>query len=297
MGKSFIFRGVGTAIVTPFCESGIDFDTFGTLIDQQVEYADAIIVAGTTGEAPTLTEGERDALLSFALARVDGRIPVIMGTGSNDTSHAIQLTRRACALGADGVLCVTPYYNRGTREGIRQHFLMLAEAASVPVIVYNVPARTGTNLTLGDYEALLTHENILGVKEAEENAEKLFTLCEKFGEGCAIYTGSDAFLLPALSLGAAGVISVVSNLFPGVVHAVIRSYESGDVAGARQRFSAIFPLCRLLFEETSPAPVKEALRHQGYGNGECRLPLTPPTPALSSRLAVEISRSTKGGIS
>lgn len=290
MEKNFVFRGVGTAIVTPFRDGKIDFDTFGRLIDLQKEGADALIVAGTTGEAPTLTEKERDALLSFAVARVEGGMPVIMGTGSNDTAHAVHLAKRAHVLGADGVLVVTPYYNRGTREGIRRHFLNIAEKTDAPVILYNVPARTGCNLTLSDYEELFRHPNIVGVKEAEESCEKFFGLCEAHGKEKAIYTGSDSFLLPALAFGSAGVISVLSNLYPQKVHAVIRAFVCGDIAGARRSYAAIFPLCRLLFGETSPAPVKEALRQLGYGNGECRLPLTPPSKTLSELLASEISR-------
>ena len=290
MGKKLLFRGVGTAIITPFCAEGIDFDTFGRLIDVQTEYADAIIVAGTTGEAPTLSDAERDELLAFAVARVDGRLPIIMGTGANDTARALALTRRASDLGADGVLVVAPYYNRGTREGVRRHFLSVAEASKAPVLLYNVPARTGGSLSLEDYEALLTHPNIAGVKEAEENAEKFFALCEAFGKECAIYTGSDSFLLPSLALGGDGVISVVSNLYPAKLHAALRAFVCGDISLSRRCFAELFPLCRLLFRETSPAPVKEALRLMGYGNGECRLPLTRPTAALSALLKTEISR-------
>lgn len=290
LAKNYIFRGVGTALVTPFLDGEIDYKTLGALIDTQVEYVDALIVAGTTGEAPTLTEDERDALLTFTLARVNGKIPVIMGTGSNDTRRAVHLAKRASALGADGVLAVTPYYNRGTREGIQRHFLSIAEESKVPVILYNVPARTGGNLSSEDYAALLPHPNIVGVKEAEENTEKFFSLSEDFGKDAAIYTGSDAFLLPSLALGGAGVISVVSNLYPMTVHAVIRAFVCGDIAGARRTYAAIFPLCRLLFKETSPSPVKEALRQIGFGNGECRLPLTAPTTALKVLLEREISR-------
>lgn len=288
MGKSYLFRGVGTAIVTPFLGGRIDFDTFGRLIDLQKEEADALIVAGTTGEAPTLSDGERDALLTFAIERVGGKIPVIMGTGSNDTARAVALSKRASRLGADGVLVVTPYYNRGTGEGLRRHFLKIAEEAGAPIILYNVPARTGGNLSFADYEALLSHPNIVGVKEAEESTEKFFMLCEAFGENKAVYTGNDTSLLPALALGGAGVISVVSNLYPGKVRAVIRAFTCGDIAGARRGYASLFPLCRLLFRETSPAPVKEALRILGYGSGECRLPLTAPTEALSRLLASEL---------
>lgn len=297
LAKKVLFRGIGTAIITPFTEGEIDFNTFGRLIDEAVAHADALIVAGTTGEAPTLTEKERDALLSFALARTEGRIPVIMGTGSNDTAHAVTLARRACDMGADGVLVVTPYYNRGTREGIKKHFLHIAEASDSPVILYNVPARTGSTLTLADYEALLPHPNILGVKEAEENTEKFFLLCEEFGKEKQIYTGSDAFLLSAMALGGAGVISVAANAFPEKLKRIFCAFEEGDTALSRRLFGEILPLIRLLFTETSPAPIKEALRVLGYGNGECRLPLTPPTPLLCARLHAEIFRLTSTPLS
>lgn len=290
MGKNFIFRGVGTAIVTPFSEDGIDYGALGRMIDAQVESANALIVAGTTGEAPTLTEKERDELLTFAIARIEGKIPVIMGTGANDTSHAVRLSKRASSLGADGVLVVTPYYNRGTREGIKRHFLSIAEESAAPVILYNVPARTGCNLTLADYEGILPHPNVAGVKEAEENVEKFFALCEAFGREKAVYTGSDAFLLPSLALGGAGVISVLSNLYPDRVHMTIRSFVRGDIAGARRTYAKLSPLCSLLFRETSPAPVKEALKQMGYGNGSCRLPLSAPSDGLCAEIKREISR-------
>ncbi len=295
--KNFLFRGVGTALVTPFLGDNLDLSAFGRLIDFQKEYADALIVAGTTGEAPTLSARERDTLLSFAIERKGNSLPIIMGTGSNDTKEAIARTRRAAELGADGALVVAPYYNRGTTEGVRRHFLSIAEASPIPLILYNVPARTGGSLTLADYEALLPHPNILGVKESEESTEKFFLLTERYGETCAIYTGSDSFLLPSLALGGDGVISVVSNLFPGTLHAVIRASLSGDLTRARRYFADLFPLCRLLFAETSPAPVKEALRLLGFGNGESRLPLTPPTPSLCAALSAEISRLSALGLS
>lgn len=297
MGKKALFYGVGTAVVTPFTDTGIDFETLGRVIDLQKEYADAIIVAGTTGEAPTLTEKERDALLSFTLERTAGVIPVIMGTGSNDTAHAVRLTKRASLLGACGVLSVTPYYNRGTREGVRTHFLKIAEASDTPVILYNVPARTGSNFTFEDYAAILPHENIVGIKEAEEDCTKVLALTTAFGDSCALYTGSDTFLLPALALGGAGVISVVSNLYPAMLHSSIRAFMQGDSREARRIFAELLPLCRLLFAETSPAPVKEALRLLGYGNGCCRLPLSSVTPLLSARLGAEIFRLSDKGIS
>ncbi len=282
-----IFRGVGTALVTPFKEGGIDFDAFGRLIDAQIPWADALIVAGTTGEAPTLSEAERDELLCFAIARTEGKLPIIMGTGSNDTRHAVHLTKRAAALGAQGALVVTPYYNRGTREGIRRHFLAVAEASDIPAIVYSVPSRTGCSLSLADYESILSHPNICGVKEAQESAE---VFCHLASLGTAVYSGSDAFLLPALSLGAVGVISVLSNVLPRRVKAVIDAFGRGENDAACRRFADIAPLCSLLFKETSPAPVKEALRLLEIGDGSCRLPMTAPGASLAAELKAEISR-------
>lgn len=287
MENNYIFQGVGTALITPFREGGIDFDAFGRLIDAQMPWADALIVAGTTGEAATLTDTERDELLCFALARTEGKLPIIMGTGSNDTAHAVRLTKRAAALGAHGALVVTPYYNRGTTEGMRRHFLAVAEGSNIPIIAYNVPSRTGCSLSLADYEAILPHQNICGVKEAKEDAEVFLRLSSL---GAAVYSGSDAFLLPALSLGALGVISVVSNVVPARVKAVILAFLQGENEKACRLFRDIAPLCSLLFKETSPAPVKEALRLCGIGDGCCRLPMTPPSPSLAHELAIEISR-------
>ena len=277
MEKNILFRGVATALVTPFCKNGIDFAAYEKLLLTQRE-ASALVVAGTTGEAPTLSERERDALLSFTLEKNGGRLPVIMGAGSYDTAHAVHFVKRAAALGASGVLCVTPYYNKGTRMGVRQHFLLLAEASEIPVILYNVPSRTGVNLSLADYEELLSHPNVAGVKEAEDSAEKFACLSKHFGAIKGIYTGNDAFLLPALSLGADGVISVASNIIPKHICSVFECFEKGDVESARRRFLSVHPIIRALFRETNPTPVKTALAMLGIGNGECRLPLTSAEP-------------------
>ena len=297
MEKKRLFFGVGTALVTPFCDDGIDFDTLGRLLEmQRAAGVSAVVVAGTTGEAPTLTDRERDALLSFTLECVGDDMTVVMGTGCADTRRAIAYSRRAASLGAHGLLVVTPYYNRGTREGVRTHFLSIAEAVPCPTIAYNVPSRTGCDLSLADYSVILSHENVVGVKEAKEDAERFLTLCTHFGEHKRIYTGSDAFLLPSLALGGDGVISVVSGITPRTVREVIELFaEHPDKA--RALFAQIAPLVGLLFKETNPSPIKEALRRMGFGDGVCRLPLSAPSGGLCEELRVEISRLTRLKIS
>ena len=297
MEKKRLFFGVGTALVTPFCEDGIDFDTLGRLLDLQAAAGvGGVVVAGTTGEAPVLSDRERDALLSFTLDRVGDRLTVIMGTGCADTRRTLALSRRAAALGAHGLLVVTPYYNRGTREGVRTHFLSVAEAVSAPVLAYNVPSRTGCDLSLADYGVILSHENVVGIKEAKEDAQHFFALCTAFGENKRIYTGSDAFLLPSLAMGGDGVISVVSGIAPRTVQAITTLFAEHP-AKARALFAQIAPLVGLLFKETSPSPVKEALRQMGFGDGACRLPLSAPTAGLCEELRAEISRLTRFKIS
>ena len=290
MEKKRLFYGVCTALVTPFCEDGIDFDTLGQLLDiQRAAGVGAVVVAGTTGEAPVLTERERDSLLSFTLERVGEDMTVVMGTGCADTRRAIAYARRATTLGAHALLVVTPYYNRGTQEGIRTHFLSVAEAVRTPVLAYNVPARTGCDLSLADYSVILSHENVVGVKEAKEDASRFLSLCTLFGENKRIYTGSDSFLLPALALGGDGVISVASGIVPRRMREITACFrESPDKA--RALFAEIAPLAGLLFKETSPAPIKEMLRLMGYGDGACRLPLTPPSGGLCKELRAEFSR-------
>jgi 4-hydroxy-tetrahydrodipicolinate synthase len=254
------------------------------------------VVAGTTGEAPTLSERERDALLTFTLDRVGDDMTVVMGTGCADTRKTLALSRRAASLGAHGLLVVTPYYNRGTREGVRTHFLSVAEAIPCPVIAYNVPARTWSDLSLADFSVILSHENVVGVKEAKEDAARFLALCTLFGESKRIYTGSDAFLLPALALGGDGVISVVSGITPRTVTSAIELFREAPQK-SRALFAQIAPLTELLFKETSPAPIKEALRQMGYGDGTCRLPLTSPSSGLCEELRAEISRLTRLKIS
>ena len=285
-----LFEGVATALITPFKSIAVDLDVWRRLIEQQLRAGvSALVVAGTTGEAPTLSDGERDMLLVEAVKRAKGKVPVIMGCGSNDTSHAIYYAKHAEELGADAILLVTPYYNKGTREGLRTHFLYVADSVEIPIILYNVPGRTCVDLSLEDYEVLCAHPNIKGIKEASGSIEKMAGLCHAFRDRIGIYTGNDSMLLPSLALGADGVISVTSNLFPERVRRICRRFAEGDVLGAQKEAYAILRINELLFAETSPAPVKYAMSLLGFGDGEVRLPLSLPSEALQRALCREIS--------
>lgn len=286
----FIFTGVATALITPFADGGIDRESFRRLVRHQIESGvSALVVCGTTGEAATLKEVERDLLLTEALEEGEGRIPIIAGCGTNNTEESVALARRAAALGADGLLMVTPYYNKGTREGVRTHFLRVAESAHLPIILYNVPSRTGVDLSCEDYAALNEHPAIVGIKEASSDVEKAAWLCRALGRETAVYAGNDSLLLPYLSLGGAGIVSVISNLFPSEMVTVCSLYAEGRTAESRALFFRLLPLIRLLFEETNPAPVKYAMARTGYGTGEVRLPLCTVGEGLRRRLERELA--------
>ena len=286
----FVFSGAATALITPFKDGAVDREVWQRLLQDQIAQGiSALVVCGTTGEAPTLKEVERDLLLSEAVEAAEGRLPVIMGCGTNSTEHSLSLAKRAAALGADALLVVTPYYNKGTREGVRQHFLRIAEEGHLPVILYNVPGRTGVDLSLEDYAVLCEHPNIVGVKEASADCEKAGALCRMANGRFAVYSGNDTLLLPYLSLGGTGVISVVSNLYPAEIGEIIRLFENGKLNEARRLFFKLWPMMRLLFEETNPAPVKYAMSLLGYGNGELRLPLCTVGEGLRRRIFAELN--------
>lgn len=281
-----VFRGSGTALVTPFQDDRVDFDALGQLIDRQIAGgADALIISGTTGEPPTLTEAEKAALLGYALERADGRLPVIAGTGSNSTKAAVQQSVRAQRLGADALLVVTPYYNRATQQGLADHFTAIADAVEIPVILYNVPARTGVNL-LPETAALLSgHENICGVKEASGSVSQMAELARLTGDTLALYAGNDDQVLPMLALGGQGVISVAANIVPGRMHALTESWFRGDVGQCRSIQLELLPLMRALFCEVNPIPVKAALQMMGLCSDEMRLPLTALQAEKRAQLA------------
>ncbi len=274
--KNTVFTGAATAIVTPLNEDGIDFEQFGRLIDWQIEEGiDAIVAVGTTGEGSTLTDEEHKEAIKFAVERVAGRVPVIAGTGSNDVAYALDLTKYACEVGADAVLLVTPYYNKATQGGLVAMFTAIADVATKPCILYNVPSRTGCNLLPATVAKLADHPNIVGIKEACGNISQIAELCALVGDKIAVYSGNDDQIVPMMSLGAVGVISVLSNIMPRATVDICKRFSAGDVLGARKLQLDLLPLINALFSEVNPIPVKAAVSAMGYCDDYLRLPLTP----------------------
>ncbi len=289
MKKFRIFEGVGTALVTPFRDEAIDYDALSRLIDMQVAAGvEALIVGGTTGEAATLTPFEREALFCRARELAAGRIKLVLGTGTNDTAEALLRTRIAEKIGCDGVLVVTPYYNKGTEEGIFRHYLTIAEGSTLPVILYNVPSRTGVNLGLNLLSRLSEHPNIVGLKEAGDSTDRLVAL-SALGEALPLYAGNDSQIFPTLALGGAGVISVVSNILPERVKAITDEYAGGNRQESLKEQQRLLPLIRALFAETNPAPVKLAMRELRLCSGEVRLPLYEPRASTAEAVRSALS--------
>ena len=271
------FRGTGTALVTPFTDSGIDYDGFGRLIDWQIESGvEFLVVLGTTGESPVVSEAEREEMVSFAVKRVADRVPVVVGTGGNDTGHAVRSSQAAKALGADAVLVVTPYYNKPSQEGLFRHFRTVAEAAGVPVILYNVPGRTGVNLLPDTVVRLAGIEGIVALKDAsgsqaqvDETLRRLRPVRPDF----SVLSGNDDQAFHLVNAGGQGVVSVLSNIAPRETSDMIRAALDGRVAEARELHLRLFPLMKNLFMETSPMPVKYAVSRLGFCRNTLRLPL------------------------
>ncbi len=273
--KKTVFTGAATAIVTPLCESGVDYEAFGKLIDWQIEEGiDAIVSVGTTGEGSTLTDEEHKEAIRFTVDRVAGRVPVIAGTGSNDTAYAIELTKYAKEVGADAVLLVTPYYNKATQKGLIASFTAIADSADIPCILYNVPSRTGCNLLPQTVAKLAEHPNIVAIKEASGNMSQIAELVHLVGDKLDIYSGNDDQIVPILSLGGKGVISVLSNIMPKATSDMCKMFMKGDVAGARELQLRLLPLINALFCEVNPIPAKAAVAAMGYCENSVRLPLT-----------------------
>jgi len=270
--KKKIFTGSGVAIITPFTDDGVDFDKLGELIEYHInEKTDAIIICGTTGEASTMPDEEHIEVIAYTVRKVNGRIPVIAGTGSNDTRHAIQLSKKAEEVGADAILTVTPYYNKTTQEGLYRHFRVIAENISIPVILYNVPSRTNLNIDPDTVVRLAEIDNIVAIKECNLNqAGEIINRC---GDDFTVYSGEDALVLPMLSLGGKGVISVMANIIPRDTHDMVASYLSGELEKSRKIQLKALELIRALFIEVSPIPVKEAMNLMGMNVGKCRMPL------------------------
>lgn len=283
--KNTIFTGAATAIVTPLNQNGIDFDSFRKLIEWQIaEGIDAIVVAGTTGEGSTLTDEEHKAAIKFCVDTVAGRVPVIAGTGSNDIAYAISLTKYACEVGADAMLLVTPYYNKATQNGLIKSFTAVADASTKPCILYNVPSRTGCNLKPETCAVLAKHPNIVAIKEASGDISQVAAISRLCGDNLDIYSGNDDQIVPVMSLGGKGVISVLSNLLPKETSQMCHAYLEGDCKAALDMQLKYLPLIDSLFCEVNPIPVKAAMTAMGYCDNYLRLPLTPMEAANEQRL-------------
>ena len=281
-----IFRGVATAIVTPMNANGVDYENFGRLIDWQIESGiNALVIAGTTGEGSTLSDEEHREVLRFAYERIGGRVPSVAGTGSNDTAYAIELTKFACELGYDGMLVVTPYYNKATQKGLIRMFTAIADASTKPLILYNVPSRTGVNIEPSTYAALADHPNIAAIKEASGNISKVVETAALVGDKLDIYSGNDDQIVPIMSVGGQGVISVLSNVVPAETVEMCNRFFNGDVKGAAALQFELLDLTHALFCEVNPIPVKAAVAAMGYGENYLRLPLTPMEDANWTKLS------------
>ena len=285
MKEQTIFQGVATALVTPLTANGVDYEALRRLIEWQIEQGiNALVICGTTGEASTLTDEEHRQVLKFSAEVVAGRVPMIAGTGSNDASYAIELTRFACEVGYDAMLVVTPYYNKTTQKGLVAMFTAIADASTKPVILYNVPSRTGVNIEPTTYAALADHPNIWGIKEANGNLSKIVETAALVGDKLDIYSGNDDQIVPLLACGAKGVISVLSNVLPKESVEICDRYFAGDVAGAMALQTKYLPLINALFCEVNPIPVKAAMAAMGYCENYLRLPLVPMEDAHYQQL-------------
>ena len=281
-----IFKGAATALVTPMHMDGsIDYETFGRLIDWQIsEGISALVIAGTTGEGSTLSDEEHRAVMKYAAERAAGRVTMVAGTGSNDTAYAIDLSLAACEMGYDALLAVTPYYNKATQNGLVKMYETLADAVTKPLILYNVPSRTGVNIEPATYAAMADHPNIAAVKEANGNISKIVETAALVGDKLDIYSGNDDQIVPILSMGGSGVISVLSNVLPAKTVEICDRFFAGDVKGSAALQCALLPLINALFSEVNPIPVKAAMAEMGWCENFLRLPLTPMEEAHWQRL-------------
>ena len=271
-----IFKGVATAIITPLTEKGVDYEAFGRLIDWQIESGvNAIVAVGTTGEGATLSHEEHEEAIRFCIERAAGRVPIIAGTGSNETRRAIELSQRACEMGADALLVVTPYYNKVTQNGLVKMYQAISDNVDKPIIAYNVPSRTGVHMAPKTYAALAEIPNVKGIKEANGDISSIADTAMLVGDKLDIYSGNDDQIVPILSLGGSGVISVLSNVMPAETAKICDLFFSGDVKGSLDLQLKYLPLIRALFSEVNPIPVKAAMAAMGYCENFVRMPLTP----------------------
>ena len=283
--KPTVFSGAATAIITPFKNGAIDYVSFGNIIEDQIKNnIDAIVVAGTTGEAATLTHEEHCECMKYVVEKVAGRVPVIAGTGSNDTAYGIELSKYACEVGADALLLVTPYYNKATPKGLIKNFLETADKTDKPIILYNVPSRTGCNISLPVYRELAKHERIVAVKEASGNISAIAELIAECGDSLDVYSGNDDQIVPIMSLGGKGVISVLSNVLPRETHEIVKLCLDNNYHGATEMQLKYLRLINALFCEVNPVPVKTAMAELGWCDVEMRLPLCEMEDANKEKL-------------
>ncbi len=287
---SLVFTGSLVALITPFKNGELDEEGLRANVRFQIEQgSDGLVAVATTGESPTLSEDEKDRVTQICLEESDHRVPVIVNTGTNSTRKTIQATQKAKEQNADGVLVITPYYNKPTQEGLFQHFEAVATSVSIPIIIYNVPGRTGVHIQPKTVAKLAEFENIVAIKEASGNLDQISQIIAECGERLTVLSGDDSLTLPMLVLGAKGVISVVANILPGDVSDMIKAFDRGEVENARQIHFRLFPIVKALFAETNPMPVKRAMELMGMASGEPRLPLV----RLSERAEVEVRRVLK----
>ena len=284
--KKILFTGAATALVTPFKDNDeIDFDTFGKIVEMQIAGGiDALVVCGTTGEGSTLSDDEHKKLICYCVEKVNGRVPVIAGTGSNDTNYGIQLSRFAQSEGVDGLLVITPYYNKTTQKGLIRHFNLIADSVDIPCILYNVPSRTGVNIQPYTYLELSKHDNIIAFKEANGNIADITKTMSLVGDNLTLYSGDDDQIVPLLSVGGKGVISVLSNIFPAEVHRLCTSFFEGNLEESRAIQFKYLDLINALFCEVNPIPVKTALGYLGVCSDRMRLPLVEMDDANREKL-------------
>lgn len=285
--KKTVFTGAGVAIVTPMQEDGsVHYEKLGELLDWQIsEGTDAIIIAGTTGESPVLNHEEHCKVVDYTVKKVNHRVPVIAGTGSNHTDYALELSKEAEVSGADALLMVTPYYNKTSQRGLIEHYTYVADRVNTPIILYNVPSRTGVNILPETYQALSKHPNIVAAKEANGNIASVAHTMALCGDDLDIYSGNDDQIVPLMSLGGKGVISVLSNVLPKETHEMAAACLKGDFKTAAQMQLRYFDLVSALFMDVSPIPVKDAMNQMGLAVGSCRLPLVPLSEAAHEKLA------------
>lgn len=286
-----VFKGMATAMVTPMTTTGVDYDAMARFIDFQIENGiNALVAVGTTGESATLTPQERKDVIAFTVKRVAGRVPVIAGTGTNNTEHVLEYTRSACDNGADAILAVTPYYNKATQGGLIKHYSLVADTSDKPVIMYNVPSRTGCNMLPDTVATLAEHPMIQGIKEASGDMSQVVEIIAKCQGKLHLYSGEDALVVPMLAMGGMGCISVLSNVVPKMAVEMTDKFFAGDVAGAARLQCKMLPLIRALFCEVNPIPAKAAVSKMGFGEEILRLPLTNIEPAHRENLYLQMEK-------